>query len=184
MRPLCVRSHVAVMRAALSEGIICRYKVSTVKTNVSGRTTPPMEPRTWRSLQRGAPHTALHSHPSRTPSSDCLLAANANTARGPPSRSRQPVPGPARTCRKLPGGPFLLPGGSPKPYDSTSAAPGPAEKLPSPRGATRRKRLPAAARGFGKAPSHPARPDPRPEGSSPWGRALEPPRSPRAVWKK
>lgn len=74
---------------------------------------------------------ALHSHPSRTPSSDCLLAANANTARGPPSRSRQPVPGPARTCRKLPGRPFLLPGGSPKPYGSTSAAPGPAEKLPS-----------------------------------------------------
>lgn len=57
MRPLCVRSHVAVMRAALSEGIICRYKVSTVKTNVSGRTTPPMEPRTWRSI-----HTPLAHH--------------------------------------------------------------------------------------------------------------------------
>lgn len=80
------------MRAALSEGIICRYKVSTVKTNVSGRTTPPMEPRTWRSLQRGAPHTALHSHPSRTPSSDCLLAANANTARPPPPAAASRFP--------------------------------------------------------------------------------------------
>lgn len=138
-------------------------------------------------MEVSAARCSAHGAPF-TPLSHTIIGLPAGSQReyssAPPSRSRQPVPGPARTCRKLPGRPFLLPGGSPKPYGSTSAAPGPAEKLPSPRGATRRKRLPAAARGFGKAPSHPARPDPRPEGSSPWGRALEPPRSPRAVWKK
>lgn len=174
MRPLCVRSHVAVMRAALSEGIICRYKVSTVKTNVSGRTTPPMEPRTWRSI-----HTPL-AHHHRTA---CWQPTRIQLGAPPPAAASRFPARPVRAGNSR-GDLSFYPGEARSLTAPLLQLPGRLKSCHQPRGAARRKRLPAAARGFGKAPSHPARPDPRPEGSSPWGRALEPPRSPRAVWKK
>lgn len=127
---------------------------------------------------------ALHSHPSRTPSSDCLLAANANTARPPPPAAASRFPARPVRAGNSRGDLSFYPGEARSLTAPLLQLPGRLKSCHQPRGAARRKRLPAAARGFGKAPSHPARPDPRPEGSSPWGRALEPPRSPRAVWKK